>query len=568
MAVLYKRKWIWIAIALWLGLCCIPRNHGVVAQDDAPETKSDTTAPPAAGDAEEKPDPVKSIGDLVGDKVVALDTVWVLLTAFLVMWMQAGFALVETGLTRAKNAVNICMKNLLDFCFGSLAFWAVGFALMFGNGNAFVGLSGWRLEGRDNSPKTGTLTALINDDIKEAYDIDLGDADTAEKYKDLVSSIDKVNSDAVADTKSAEDKIKVSLTVPAHDKFEKEYSAADFYWGDYGSISWTGIPLFAKFFFQLVFAATTATIVSGAMAERTKFVSYMVYSFFVSALIYPISGHWIWGGGWLATLGFWDFAGSTVVHSLGGWLSLVGAFVLGPRIGKYDPQTGKPRAFPGHNLVYVTLGVFILWLGWFGFNPGSTMAADPNAIAAVTVVTNAAAATAAITAIFTAKLMFKKWEGTMALNGALAGLVAITCPCAWVSVESAIIIGAVAGVLVVVAVVAIDRFLRVDDPVGAISVHGVCGTWGTLSLGLFSNGNGDASPALGLFYGGGPTQLINQAIGVVAVFAWAIVAGGILFLAIKYTIGLRVSAQEEQEGLDFGEHGNEAYHGFQFAEDR
>jgi ammonium transporter, Amt family len=435
---------------------------------------------------------------------LAIDTVWVLITAFLVMWMQAGFALVETGLTRAKNAVNICMKNLLDYSFGSIAFLVVGFGLMFGGPSdasvsalsEYVGMDGvWFLSGEDNSPATG-----------------------------------------------------------------------DDYAGDYGPINWTGVPLWAKFFFQMVFAATAATIVSGAMAERTKFASYMAYSVFITALIYPISGHWIWGGGWLADMGFWDFAGSTVVHSVGGWLALVGAFVLGPRKGKFDLD-GNPRAIPGHNLVLVSLGVFILWLGWFGFNPGSTMGtSDTGLIALITVNTNTAAAVAAVAALITAKLMFGKWEATMAMNGALAGLVAITCPCAWVSVGSSMIIGAVGGVLVVLSVVGIERFLKIDDPVGAISVHGVCGAWGTLALGLFSNGSGEAAPKAGLLNGGGTEQLINQAIGVASVFGWCMVTGAICFYAIKAVMGLRVSEVEEAEGLDIGEHGNEAYHGFQFVD--
>jgi Amt family ammonium transporter len=276
----------------------------------------------------------------------------------------------------------------------------------------------------------------------------------------------------------------------------------------------------------------------------------------VSAIIYPISGHWIWGEGWLASMEtpFSDFAGSTVVHSCGGWLALAGAIVLGPRIGKFAAD-GSPRAIPGHNLVLVTLGVFILWLGWFGFNPGSTMSADAGAIASITVNTNAAAAMAAIAAIFTAKALFGKWEGTMALNGALAGLVAITAPCASVTTGASILIGLVAGILVVFSVLGIEKILKVDDPVGAISVHGVCGAWGTLSLGLFATEGG-------LFNGGGSAQLVSQAIGVVAVFAWAFGTGMVLFLLVKNTIGLRVTPEEEREGLDFGEHGNEAYHGF------
>jgi Amt family ammonium transporter len=402
------------------------------------------------------------------------------------MFMQAGFALVEAGLTRAKNAVNICMKNLLDFAFGSIAFWLVGFSIMFANGgegsNAFWG---------------GLSGAMLNPEA------------------------------------------------------------------DWGSLAWSYVPLDAKFFFQMVFAATTATIVSGAMAERTKFTSYMLYSIVVSLVIYPISGHWIWGGGWLGSGGFWDFAGSTVVHSCGGWLALIGSLILGARIGKFD-SAGKPKAIPGHNLVLVALGVFILWLGWFGFNPGSTMSADANLIATITVNTNASAAAGAILAIFTARMLFGKWEGTMALNGALAGLVGITAPCAWVTIPGSLIIGAVSGVLVVFSVVYLEKLLKLDDPVGAVSVHGVCGAWGTLAVGLFSIGTGDASPLPGLFNGGSAEQLMIQAKGVVAVFIWAMVTGGILFTLIKYTIGLRVSPAEEMEGLDYGEHGNEAYHGFQF----
>jgi ammonium transporter, Amt family len=464
--------------------------HPVIAQEETAtqETVAEGAAEaPAAADAAPAAETAAApdgLNKTLTDTSHALDTVWVLVTAFLVMWMQAGFALVETGLTRAKNAVNICMKNLLDYCFGTLTFWIMGFSIMFGGASAFWG---------------GLKGMFLN---------------TAEPF---------------------------------------------------ASLDWTLVPLDAKFFFQLVFAATTATIVSGAMAERTKFTSYMIYSAVVSAVIYPISGHWIWGGGWLSGMDtpFFDFAGSTVVHSCGGWLSLVGAFILGPRIGKYAAD-GTPKAIPGHNLVLVTLGVFILWLGWFGFNPGSTMAADAGAIAIITINTNAAAAMAAIAALFTARVLFGKWEATMALNGALAGLVAITCPCAWVTVGGSIAIGFVAGILVVLSVIAIDKYLKVDDPVGAISVHGVCGAWGTLSLGLFSIGTGDGAPLTGLFMGGDAKQLISQAIGVGAVFLWATITGGVLFLILKNTVGLRVSPDEEREGLDFGEHGNEAYHGFVF----
>ena len=257
----------------------------------------------------------------------------------------------------------------------------------------------------------------------------------------------------------------------------------------------------------------------------------------------------------------WDFAGSTVVHSVGGWMALVGAFVLGPRIGKFG-RDGKPRAIPGHNIPLAALGVFILWLGWFGFNPGSTMGASRIDISHIVCTTNTAAAVGAITALFTSKLIFGKWDAGMALNGTLAGLVAITAPCAWVTINGALLIGGIGGVLVVLSVLFVEHVLKIDDPVGAVSVHGVCGAWGTLSLGLWSTGTGDGSPLPGLFNGGGVTQLINQAIGVGAVFAWAVAGGLVVFYGLKYTIGLRVSPEEEIEGLDVGEHGYGAYHGF------
>lgn len=450
-----------------------------VVEETAEEPAAEEEAEAAAAAT---PTPPDGFNKTLTDTSYALDTIWVMIAGFLVFWMQAGFALVECGLTRAKNAVNICMKNLLDFCFGSITYWAVGFSIMFGGASLY-----W-----------GGLDGMFLNTEKESF----------------------------------------------------------------ASLSWSLVPLDAKFFFQLVFAATTATIVSGAMAERTKFTSYMIYSAIVSAVIYPVSGHWIWGAGWLATNhNFWDFAGSTAVHSMGGWLSLVGAFIIGPRIGKYA-KDGTPKAIPGHNLVFVALGVFILWLGWFGFNPGSTMSADANSIAKITINTNLAAAIGCVAALCTARVMFGTWEATMALNGALAGLVAITCPCMWVSMPSSFAIGAIGGVLVVLSVVFFDKIAKIDDPVGAISVHGVCGAWGTLALGFFSEGTGELSPKPGMFFGGGSSQLISQATGVVAIFAWAIVTGAVLFLALKYTVGLRVTPEEEREGLDYGEHGNEAYHGF------
>jgi len=405
---------------------------------------------------------------------------WTLIAAVLVFFMQAGFAMVESGFTRSKNAVNIMMKNLLDFSIGSLGFWALGFALMFGaTAGHFIGTTGFFL------------------------------------------------SDAMA-----------------------------------GKEGWEWALVF--FMFQTVFAATAATIVSGAMAERTKFTSYIIYSVVISAIIYPISGHWAWGSlfngeGWLEKLGFIDFAGSTVVHSVGGWAALAGAIVLGPRIGKYS-KDGKSKAFPGHNIPLAALGVFILWFGWFGFNPGSTTTADMS-IGRIAVTTNLAAAAGALTAMITAWFTLGKPDASMALNGVLAGLVAITAPCADVSPFSAIIIGAIGGILVVFSVLFIDRTLKVDDPVGAVSVHGVCGAWGTLAAGLFAeeaySGN------VGLLFGGGFGPVMVQLIGIVSVFAWAFLAALILFSIIKATVGLRVSEEEELQGLDIGEHGMEAYSGFQ-----
>ena len=415
-------------------------------------------------------------GEKIETSKYIADTIWVLVAAFLVFFMQAGFSMVEAGFTRAKNAVNILMKNLMDFSMGSIAYWAIGFAIMFGDGNNFMGLSGW-----------------------------------------FVS----------AETKG------------------------------FSALEWSSVPTLSAWLFQLVFAATAATIVSGAMAERTKFRSYLIYSIFITGLIYPIIGHWIWGGGWLSSLGMLDFAGSTVVHSTGGWLALTGAIVLGARTGKYDAN-GKPRPIAGHNLPLAALGVFILWLGWFGFNPGSQMAADPKPIALIAVTTNLAAAAGAILAMITAWFRLKKPDAGMALNGALAGLVAITAPCAFVTPLAAVIIGAIAGVVVVFSVLILEN-LRIDDPVGAISVHGVCGALGTLLLGLFHTEQGilyaaDTGAAF-KFFG-------FQFLGVVSVFAWCMVTGFILFYGIKAIVGLRVSEEEELEGLDYGEHGASAYPDF------
>lgn len=428
--------------------------------------------------------PALSVAAIDPETKVALDTLWVLITAFLVFFMNAGFALVESGLCRAKNAVNILAKNFIVFAASSLAFWAIGFGLMFGNGNGFIGTTGWALTGADNSPAT-----------------------------------------------------------------------AGAYQGVFTSLNWTGVPLYAKFFFQLVFAGTAATIVSGAVAERIKFGSFVLFSFILVALIYPIGGHWAWGGGWLATLTvpFADFAGSTVVHSIGGWAALAGVIVLGPRLGKYAAD-GTAKAIPGHNMTSATLGALILWLGWFGFNPGSTMAADPNAIALVAINTNMAAAAGALSSTVAAWLALGKPDLSMILNGTLAGLVAITAPCAFVGVGSSIVIGLVAGVLVVYAVLAFDR-VKLDDPVGALSVHLVNGVFGTICVGLFAKDGG-------LFFGGGFAKTMSQLIGVVAVGALTLPLSLLAWYLLKATVGIRVSKSEEIEGLDTGEHGMEAYGGF------
>jgi Amt family ammonium transporter len=320
---------------------------------------------------------------------------------------------------------------------------------------------------------------------------------------------------------------------------------------------------YRDWFFQVVFAATAATIVSGAMAERTQFKSYLIYTCFISAFIYPISGHWIWGGGWLSELGFHDFAGSTVVHSVGGWAALMGAMVLGPRIGKYisapDGRTSV-KAFPGHNIPLAMLGIFLLWFGWYGFNGASTLSGSSPDIARVCVTTTLAGATGAIGALFTSWVWFKKPDASMSMNGVLAGLVAITAPCGVVSPAAAIAIGLIAGVLVVLAVEFIDKVLKIDDPVGASSVHLVCGIFGTLAVGIWGNVEGTA---VGLLHGGGLRQFGIQALGVGAVGLWAVVTSLALFLAIKAVTGLRVTAKEEMQGLDITEHKAEAYTGFQ-----
>lgn len=422
---------------------------------------------------------------------VIVDTMWVLITAMLVFFMNLGFAAVESGFARAKNCVNIMSKNFIVFAVSSLGFLFIGWGLMFGDGSSLVGLKGlFFVGGADNSPAVG------------------------EAYK-----------------------------------------------GVYSALSWTGVPLWAKFFFQLVFCGTAATIVSGAVAERIKYISFIVFSFAMTMFIYPVVGHWVWGGGWLAKLGMFDFAGSTVVHSIGGWAALAGVIVLGPRIGKYD--NGHIKAIPGHNLSLATLGTFVLWFGWFGFNPGSTMAADPNAIAHVAVTTNTAAAAGIMSATIMSWILIGKPDLGMTLNGCLAGLVAITAPCAFVSIPVALLIGLIAGVLVVLAVMMFDK-LRLDDPVGALSVHLVNGVFGTICVGLFAQDKitGTAT-GNGLFYGGGFKLLGAQLAAVFSVAAFVFLVSFAVWSILKATIGIRVSREEELRGLDIGEHGNEAYAGFQ-----
>ena len=399
---------------------------------------------------------------------ISLDTVWMLLAAMLVFFMQPGFALCEAGFTRSKNTANILMKNFVDFMFGSLLFWFVGFGFMFGSdGAGFIGAPNW-----------GSLSF----------------------YK-------------------------------------------------------SELPVEGFLIFETVFCATSATIVSGAMAERTKFSMYLVYSAFISLFIYPIEGHWTWGGGWLSELGFHDFAGSAIVHSVGGVLALIGAIALGPRLGKYAPD-GKSRAIPGHNLTMAALGVFILWMGWFGFNPGSQLAAsgevNRTAISHVFLTTNLAAAAGGIATMFLTWIKYGKPSLSLTLNGVLAGLVGITAGCDMVSPLGAVIIGLVCGIVLVYAIEFIDRKLHIDDPVGASSVHGVCGILGTLMTGLLATDGG-------LFYGGGWHFLGVQTLGIVVIDLWAALTGVLLFFGIKKLHGLRVGKRVEEEGLDIYEHGESCY---------
>ena len=432
---------------------------------------------------------LSAIQDAVGTQVFGI---WFLIGAAFVFFMQAGFAMVEAGFTRAKNAGNIIMKNLMDFCIGTPIYWFIGFGIMFGTGS-------------------------------------------------LVGGIDL------------------------------------FTRGDYSAVAPDGVPFYAFFIFQTVFCATAATIVSGAMAERTDFRAYCIYSAIISLIVYPVSGHWIWGGGWLADMGFHDFAGSCAVHMVGGCAALVGAIVLGPRIGKYD-KNGKPRAIPGHNLTMAALGVFILWFCWFGFNGGSTVAMEGTTVAAggvgeitmgalagsVFSTTNLCAAVATIVAMMFTWIKYKKPDVSMSLNGTLAGLVMVTASTDCIDMYGAAIEGIIAGIAVVVGIEFIDKVLKVDDPVGAVGVHGVNGFLGTLCVGLFSTGQNGVGK--GLFYGGGFTQLGIQALGIICVLAWVGVMMTITFTILKHTVGLRVAPEIEIAGLDQAEHGlASAYAGFEIS---
>ena len=393
-----------------------------------------------------------------------LDAIWILVASVLVIFMNAGFGMLETGFCRQKNAVNILSKNLIVFAIATLAFWSIGFSTMFAGENPFIGGGGFFLTG-----EPGT------------YGLD---------------------------------------PFPA------------------------GLPLPVFFLFQAAFAGTAATIVSGAVAERVEFSAFLLFSLLITAISYPITGHWVWGsGGWLGEMGFQDFAGSTVVHSVGGWAALVGAYLLGPRRGKYG-ENNQPRAIPGHNMGFATLGCLILWIGWFGFNPGSQLAADENVVY-IALTTNLAAAAGGATATITSWLRDKKPDLSMIINGVLAGLVGITASCNGVSYLEAVIIGAIAGIVVVFSVSLFDK-LSIDDPVGAISVHLVCGAWGTLAVGIFVQG----------------ANILTQVIGIISIGLFTVILSTIFWLALKATIGIRVHPEQEYQGLDISEHGMEAYNGF------
>ncbi len=415
---------------------------------------------------------------------IAVDTVWVMLAAFLVFFMQAGFFTLEIGFTRAKNAGHIAWKILVNMSISAIVFWAVGFAIAFGTGNGLIGSGGWFMS----------------------------------------VAPDKVNS-------------------------------------VFSSLAYSNVPISAKFMFEFAFAAVSLAIVWGALLERTKMIVYFVFAVVFTAFIYPVVGHWIWGGGWLSQLGMQDFAGSTVVHLLGATSAFVGTLALGPRIGKYSKRDGSPKPIPGHSMPLALLGVIILWLGWFGFNPGSTLNAMDLSFANIALVTNMAAAGGVLSAMLMAWILMGKPDIGMTANGAIAALVAITAGSGFVEPWAALIIGGVAGALMVVMVLAIDR-IRIDDPIGALSCHGISGIWGTLATGLF------AAPSIvarlkvgtpGLVYGGGFHQLGVQALGITAVFVFVLVTSGAVFYGIKALVGIRLSPEQELAGSDFAEHGMWGY---------
>lgn len=432
------------------------------------------------------------------DLKVGLDTVWVLLAAFLVFSMNVGFSLLKTGFCRQKNAVNMLAKTLVVFALATIVYWGIGFGFMFSEGTPLVGLHGWFLTGPDNSPATGAL------------------------YK-----------------------------------------------GGFKALKWLGVPLEAKFLFQLTLAGVATTIVSGAVAERIKFKAFLLFSAIFAGLLYPTAGHWIWGGGWLTSLPlgrFWDFAGSTAIHSVAGWAALMGATLLGPRFGRYSGR--GDNLMPGHNLSMATQGCWILWLGWMGLTTGMRMTADPGSIAHIALTTNLAAAFGGVAASIAAWRSLGKPSLPMAIYGVLAGLVAISASVAWVTFPAAAAIGAIAGLLVAHSIPFMDR-LRIDDPVSTISVHLVCGIWGTLAVGLFAVGPSSSAnalykvgPAAGLILGGGFTQLVPQIVGILAVGIFTAFGSTLAWWLIKVLAGLRVPEEDELQGLDLSEHGMEAYSGF------
>ncbi|MBT3277865.1 MAG: ammonium transporter [Phycisphaerales bacterium] len=450
-----SRKFQWLCLTL-LGVVAITALPALAEQP-----------PPAAA---AKAQPVAATQADITQVNVAINTVWIVVAAALVFFMQAGFGMVEAGFLRAKNTCNILMKNFVDYCSASLMFYVVGYSLMFGGGNGFLGWEGFGIDWAAGTDPSGA-----------------------------------------------------------------------------------GVSHHAYWFFQAAFCGAAATIVAGGMAGRMKFGAYLMYTVVISALIYPIVGHWIWGGGWLAKMDFSDFAGSTVVHATGGIAALIGTILLGARHGKYN---GKAKAIPGHNIPIASLGVFILWFGWFGFNAGSQIAVGNGmTVAKIAMNTNIAACCGALAAMLTIWKIGGKPDLSMTMNGALAGLVAITAGCDCMSSVGAMITGTVGGVAVVLSALLLER-LRIDDPVGAFPVHGINGIWGTLAIGLFSESSG-------LFYGHGASQLGIQALGVFSVVGFVLLTMGAVFLLIKKTYGLRVSKQEELRGLDIGEHGMESYAGFQ-----